>query len=59
VAINAIGITYKWDPFILVNLRFSSQAFCEAPLILIASNRSAKRNRMTLEHDSEEVDAIL
>jgi uncharacterized membrane protein len=30
-----------------------------AQLILMAPNRSADRNRMTLEHDSEEVDAIL
>jgi uncharacterized membrane protein len=42
-----------------LNLGFSAQASYAAPLILMASNRSAERDRMTLEHDSEEVDAIL
>ena len=59
--INAIGIIYQWDayPFILLNLAFSAQASYAAPLILMASNRSAQRDRLTLEHDAEETDAIL
>ena len=61
MAVNAVGIIYQWDkyPFILLNLAFSAQASYAAPLILMASNRTAQRDRMTLEHDAEETDAIL
>jgi len=41
-------------PFILLNLAFSTQAAYAAPLILIASNRSADRDRMVLEHVAKE-----
>jgi uncharacterized membrane protein len=59
--INAIGIIYQWDeyPFILLNLAFSAQASYAAPLILMASNRSAQRDRLTLEHEAEETETIL
>lgn len=59
--INAVGYIYQWDeyPFILLNLAFSAQASYAAPLILMASNRSAQRDRMTLEHEAQETDAIL
>jgi uncharacterized membrane protein len=52
---------YQWDeyPFILLNLAFSAQASYAAPLILMASNRSSQRDRLTLEHDAQETDAIL
>jgi uncharacterized membrane protein len=43
-------------PFILLNLAFSTQAAYAAPLILLAGNRSAVRDRMTLEHAAEEAD---
>ena len=43
-------------PFILLNLAFSTQAAYAAPLILLAGNRSAVRDRMTLEHAAEETD---
>jgi uncharacterized membrane protein len=43
-------------PFILLNLAFSTQAAYAAPLILLAGNRAAKRDRMTLEHASSEAD---
>lgn len=61
MAINAVGVIYQWDeyPFILLNLAFSAQASYAAPLILMASNRSAQRDRMTLEHEAQETDAIL
>ena len=61
MAINAVGIIYQWDayPFILLNLAFSAQASYAAPLILMASNRSAQRDRLTLEHEAQETDAIL
>ncbi len=61
MAVNAVGIIYQWDayPFILLNLAFSAQASYAAPLILMASNRAAQRDRMTLEHEAQETDAIL
>ena len=61
MAINAVGLIYQWDPypFILLNLGFSAQASYAAPLILMASNRSAQRDRLTLEHEAKETDAIL
>jgi uncharacterized membrane protein len=43
-------------PFIFLNLAFSTQAAYAAPLILLASNRSAARDRMTLEHAAAEAD---
>ena len=43
-------------PFILLNLAFSTQAAYAAPLILLASNRAAKRDRMTLEHAASQSD---
>jgi uncharacterized membrane protein len=43
-------------PFIFLNLAFSTQAAYAAPLILLASNRSSVRDRMTLEHAAEEAD---
>ena len=43
-------------PFILLNLAFSTQAAYAAPLILLAGNRGAVRDRMTLEHTAQEAD---
>jgi uncharacterized membrane protein len=43
-------------PFILLNLAFSTQAAYSAPLILLAGNRAATRDRMTLEHTAAEAD---
>ena len=43
-------------PFILLNLAFSLEAAYTAPLILLAGNRSAMRDRMTLEHTATEAD---
>ena len=43
-------------PFIFLNLAFSTQAAYAAPLILLASNRSSVRDRMTLEHAAHEAD---
>lgn len=60
MTINAVGIIYQWDeyPFILLNLAFSAQASYAAPLILMASNRASQRDRLTLENDASETDAI-
>lgn len=43
-------------PFILLNLAFSTQAAYAAPLILLAGNRAAQRDRLTLEHAAAEAD---
>ncbi|MEZ0240649.1 MAG: DUF1003 domain-containing protein [Chloroflexota bacterium] len=53
-----IILLFHFDPFpfILLNLAFSTQAAYAAPLILLAGNRQALRDRMTLEHTAEEAD---
>jgi len=43
-------------PFILLNLAFAAQAAYAGPLILLAGNRAAARDRMTLEHTAAEAD---
>ena len=43
-------------PFIFLNLAFSTQAAYAAPLILLASNQSAVRDRATLEHAASEAE---
>jgi len=55
---NALILTRPFDPypFILLNLAFSTQAAYAAPLILLAGNRAALRDRMTLEHAASEAD---
>jgi uncharacterized membrane protein len=55
---NIILLTQPFDayPFILLNLGFSMQAAYAAPLILLAGNRAAIRDRMTLEHAASEAD---
>jgi uncharacterized membrane protein len=61
VAVWIIGNVYllfHFDPypFILLNLAFSTQAAYAAPLILLAGNRAAVRDRLTLEHAAAEAD---
>jgi len=53
-----IVLFFHFDPypFILLNLAFSTQAAYAAPLILLAGNRQALRDRMTLEHAASEAD---
>ena len=54
IAVNLIGIFgLRWDPypFILLNLFFSTQASYAAPLILLAQNRQADRDRRAIEED--------
>lgn len=50
---NVIAWRLAWDPypFILLNLAFSTQSAYAAPLILLASNRSAESDRLKAEHD--------
>ena len=53
VALNITGFVRHWDPypFILLNLAFSTQASYAAPLILLAQNKQAERDRLKAEHD--------
>ena len=53
-----IVLLFDFDPFpfILLNLAFSTQAAYAAPLILLAGNRQALRDRLTLEHAASEAD---
>ncbi len=55
IALNGIGVINAWDPypFILLNLVFSTQAAYAAPLILLAQNRQADRERAEIERDRE------
>ena len=53
LALNIIGLVAHWDPypFILLNLMFSVQAAYASPLILMAGNVAASRDRDLWEHD--------
>jgi uncharacterized membrane protein len=55
ILLNGIAFTNAWDPypFILLNLAFSTQAAYAAPLILLAQNRQADRDRGEVERDRE------
>ncbi|MBS2963648.1 DUF1003 domain-containing protein [Actinocrinis puniceicyclus] len=55
IFLNVIQLTRHWDPypFILLNLAFSTQAAYAAPLILLAQNRQADRDRVQIEQDRE------
>jgi uncharacterized membrane protein len=53
IALNLVAVSLRWDPypFILLNLAFSTQAAYAAPLILLAQNRQADRDRNEIERD--------
>jgi uncharacterized membrane protein len=53
ITLNLVAVFGKWDPypFILLNLAFSTQAAYAAPLILLAQNRQADRERAEIEAD--------
>jgi uncharacterized membrane protein len=55
IAMNAVVWSLRWDPypFILLNLMFSTQAAYAAPLILLAQNRQADRDKAEMERDRE------
>jgi uncharacterized membrane protein len=55
ILLNVVGIVSHWDPypFILLNLGFSTQAAYAAPLILLAQNRQADRDKAEVERDRE------
>jgi uncharacterized membrane protein len=55
IVLNILVVTrgIRWDPypFILLNLAFSTQAAYAAPLILLAQNRQANRDKVQNEQD--------
>jgi len=55
ITLNAAAWAGRWDkyPFILLNLCFSTQAAYAAPLILLAQNRQADRDKDVVERDRE------
>jgi uncharacterized membrane protein len=58
VTLNIVGFVNHWDPFpfILLNLLFSVQAAYTGPVLLLAGNRQAQKDRLTLEHAAHEAD---
>ena len=56
IIFNVAAVSLRFDPypFILLNLAFSTQAAYAAPLILLAQNRQADRDRVQGEQDREE-----
>lgn len=52
---NAYFLLFSFDkyPFILLNLLFSTQAAYASPLILMAANRTAQRDKAQAEHQYE------
>ncbi len=55
IALNLTAASLRWDPypFILLNLAFSTQAAYAAPMILLAQNRQADRERVDVERERE------
>jgi uncharacterized membrane protein len=55
IAFNLAAVSLRWDPypFILLNLCFSTQAAYAAPMILLAQNRQADRDRAEVERDRD------
>src|SRR5260221_9422225 len=56
--LNIYGFVHRWDPFpfILLNLLFSVQAAYTGLVLLLAGNRQAQKDRLTLEHAAYEAD---
>lgn len=53
VILNVVAYTFRWDPypFILLNLLFSVQAAYAGPIIMMAQNRQAERDRVQADDD--------
>ena len=60
VTINSLQVTGRIHidpyPYILLNLAFSTQAAYTGPVLLLAGNRQAQKDRLTLEHAAMEAD---
>lgn len=57
IILNLMAIGFRWDPypFILLNLFFSTQASYAAPIIMMAQNRQAARDRLQAEADHKSI----
>ena len=55
IVLNLTAASLRWDPypFILLNLAFSTQAAYAAPMILLAQNRQADREKAEVERDRD------
>ena len=55
IVLNVAGWVWRWDPypFILLNLVLSVIASYTAPLIMMAQNRDAERDRLMMHEDFE------
>ena len=55
IILNVVGWVRQWDPypFILLNLVLNVIASYTAPLILMAQNRDAERDRLMMHEDFE------
>jgi uncharacterized membrane protein len=56
LTLNVVGVSrFHWDPypFILLTLVLSLQASYAAPLILLAQNRQAERDKVQVDRDRE------
>ena len=55
IILNVAAVVLRFDPypFILLNLAFSTQAAYAAPLILLAQNRQADRDKEESERDRD------
>ena len=53
ITLNVVAVRLRWDPYplILLSLAFSTQGAYAAPLILLAQNRQADRDRVQAEED--------
>src|SRR6266581_2917011 len=60
ITFNTLQITGRIHvdpfPYILLNLAFSTQAAYTGPVLLLAGNRQAQKDRLTLEHAADEAD---
>src|SRR5438105_2892996 len=58
--LNILAWDLKWDPypFILLNLMFSVQAAYTGPILLLAGNRQATKDRAIAQRDDEELGVI-
>jgi uncharacterized membrane protein len=59
IVLNSVAFVRHWDPepFILLNLAFSTQAAYAAPLILLAETRQASRDKAASELTEKHRDA--
>ena len=55
IVVNVVGWARSWDPypFILMNLVLSLEAAYTAPLVMMAQNRDAERDRLMMLQDFE------